>query len=364
MSWYDPCGVEFPAVREKPTLKHAQDAADRLLTALDSVPFQAASDKSVALALMLTALVRRSLPSAPLGAISATSPGSGKTLLADCTAILATGVPSAAMSFPGSDEEAEKVMLSVLMAGDAVVLIDNVERPLAGAWLCSILTGDTYQGRMLGSNTMASVPTNVLILATGNKLVIQGDLRTRTLLCRIDPKCERPEEREFAEDLKDVFARKRAELVAAGLTLMRAYLHGGERSAVFRPWGRFEAWSRFCREPLMWVGLDDPCDSYALIAEDDPERQEHRQMLLAWREIFGGRTVTAREAIDQAVVEANRHFRDLLHELARDRAGVLSAKRLGRWLHGRDGRIADGLKFERKGDDRGAALWRVVDANP
>jgi hypothetical protein len=73
-----------------------------------------------------------------------------------------------------------------------VVLIDNVERPLEGDTLCAVLTSEAYRQRVLGRTEMMSVPTTTLFLATGNHLVISGDLRTRALLCRIDPKVEHP----------------------------------------------------------------------------------------------------------------------------------------------------------------------------
>jgi hypothetical protein len=363
-TWYDPCGLEFPAVPNKPTTRQATAALDTLLQAFDTIPFVAPSDASVAVALMLTSLVRRSLPSAPMGAITAPTPGSGKTLIADCISILATGVAAAAMQYAATDEESEKIALSVLMGGDPVVLIDNVERPLQGAWLCSILTSETHQGRILGRNEMMQVPTTTLFLATGNKLVIQGDLRTRALLCRIDPKHEKPEEREFKVELRDLFHRKRVELVTAGLTLMRAYLVGGEKSSVFRPWGRFEKWSQFCREPLMWLGLTDPCDSYNLIAQDDPERQEHMQMMAAWEATFGlAKKTTTREAIESVALDGNATLRDALLSVAQDRGGALSAKKLGHWLRAKDGRIVNGKMFRRAGETRDhVAQWEVVDA--
>lgn len=363
-TWYDPCGIDFPRIPEKPKIKHAQDAADRMLTIVKSIPFVSPSDASVALALMLTSLVRRSLPSAPMGAITAPTPGSGKTLIADCIAILATGVSAPAMQYPASDEEAEKVALSVLMDGAPVVLIDNIERPLQGAWLCSILTSETHQGRMLGRNEMISVPTTTLFLATGNKLVLQGDLRTRALLLRIDPRSENPESREFAVDLREEFMRRRPELVAAGLTLMRAYLLAGERASVFRPWGRFERWSQFCREPLLWLGLNDPCDSYSLIAEEDPERQEHLQMIAAWKEAFASQPKTAAEAIQAAAMDANSTLRDALVAIARDRSGGFSSKKLSGWLRSRDGRIVSGSMFVRRGETRNhVTLWKIEDIN-
>lgn len=359
-SWYDPCGIEFPAVPEKPTRRQAEAAKNVLLESIESIPFEALTDASVAVSLMLTSLVRRSLPSAPMGAITAPTPGSGKTLLADCISILATGVAAASMSYPSSDEEAEKVALSLLMDGDPVVLIDNIERPLQGAWLCTVLTSETYQGRMLGRNEMISVPTTTLWLANGNKLVIQGDLRTRTLLCRIDPKHENPERREFKVDLREYFAKHRAKLVHAGLTLMRAYITGGERASVWRPWGRFEHWSRFCREPLMWMGWPDPCDSYHQIADEDPERIEHLQMLTAWTESFKDRGATAKEAIEVSGGAGHELLRDMLHEIAKDRSGALSAKRLAGWLRNRAGRIVGGRMFEKAGETRAdVSLWRV-----
>lgn len=360
-SWYDPCGLEFPRIPDQPTKKQCLAAKQVLLDAIESIPFEDLTDTSVALSLMLTSLVRRSLPSAPMGAITAPTPGSGKTLLADCISIMATGVAAPAMQYPGSDEEAEKVALSVLMDGDPIVLIDNIERPLQGAWLCSILTSETHQGRMLGRNEMISVPTTTLFLATGNKLVIQGDLRTRTLLCRIDPKHENPEQRKFHVDLRDQFAKDRIKLVTAGLTLMRGYITGGEKASVFRPWGRFEHWSTFCREPVMWMGWPDPCDSYQQIADEDPERVEHLQMLSAWEIAFpNGKEATARDAIEQCQQASNEALRDVLHEIARDRAGALSAKKLGAWLRGRAGRIVGGRLFEKSGVTReDVTLWKI-----
>jgi len=362
-TWYDPCGVDFPKIPEKPNRRQAAAAIDRLITAVDSIPFVDHCDRSVAASLMLTSLVRQSLPSAPLGAITAPAAGSGKTLLAECIAILATGMAAAAMQYPGSDEEAEKVALSVLMDGKPVVMIDNVEhRPLQGAWLCSMLTSETYEGRMLGRNEMISVPTTTLFLATGNKLVIQGDLRRRALLCRIDPRSERPEEREFKSDLRDEFLKARTQLVVAGLTLMRAYIHGGERASIFRPFGGFERWSEFCREPLMWLGLPDPCDSYDLIAAEDPERQEHLQMISAWSEAFKAEQVTASEAIAHAQSAPLEPLHEAILSVARDRkSGDLSAHRLSAWLRNRAGRIVDRAFFERGLDTHAKiSTWKVT----
>src|SRR5262249_24420470 len=146
--------------------------------------------------------------------------------------------------FAETDEEAKKTALAVLVEGDPVVLIDNVERPLSGDWLCSILTAEIYRQRVLGRTEMISVPTRTLTLAPGDHIQVVGDLPSRTLLCRIDAKMERPGERVFREDLRRVMMARRPELVAAGLTLMRAFIATEQRTEDFvRQWGRFEGWS-------------------------------------------------------------------------------------------------------------------------
>ena len=357
-TWYEPSGIAFKPVPDKPTKKQVDAALETLVSVLDTVPFVSTVDTSVMLSMMLTSLVRRSLPSAPLGAFSAPVAGSGKTLLADCIGILATGVRPPAQVFPNKDEEAEKVVLTLLMAGESLVLFDNLSRPLEGDWLCSVLTSETYQGRMLGHNEKATVPTNTLFLATGNHLTIKGDLRRRSLLCQIDAKTESPHQRTFSRDLKEIFHERRAELVVAALTLMRGYLTAREPADVFRPWGSFEHWSRMCREPLMWRGLSDPCQSYEVTSRSDPERLEHQQVVAGWDAVFGASPTSAREAIAGCASHAD--FEAVLRDVAADRAGGLSARRLGRWLSTHVGRPIDGHVIENAGVYQGVLRFKVV----
>jgi putative DNA primase/helicase len=359
-TWYDPCGTEFPRIADHPTRDDALASLQLLRNAFSTFPFEDDVDWSVALSMALCSLVRRSLPSAPLGAFTAPIMRSGKTLLADCIAILATGVPAPAMQYPEKDEEAAKTALAVLTGGDAVVLLDNIERPLQGDWLCSILTSEHYRGRILGRTEMISVPTSTLFLATGNQLVITGDLRTRALLCRIDPKCEKPEEREFKVDLREWMTAHRPKLVAAGLTLMRAYVVSGARADI-PPWGGFEHWSERVRAPLVWLGERDPCASLRFLEQDDPERIALLQMIEGWELVFQANSATAAEAIKQSqAAVSNELLRDAIKSVAEDRGGTLSVKRLGKWMARHAGRIVEGKQFVKAGDIHHTTLWRVV----
>lgn len=358
---YDPGEVEFGAVAEKPTRLAAELALAILRDAIKSFPFAEEVDRAVALSLILTALVRRSLPSAPLGAITAPIMGSGKTLLADVIAIIGSGVSAPVMVHPSNDDEARKLLLSILAEGECVVLIDNIERPLSGEWLCTVLTSETFQDRLLGRNVLAQVPTSTLFLATGNQLVLVGDLRTRALLCRIDPKCEHPEEREFAVDLRDTVMKHRPRLVQAALTIIRAFVVSGTApSDCVKPWGRFEHWSALVRAPLVWLGVQDPCATVKLLEKDDPDRARHLAMLRAWRDCFGAEPHTLREALDRAVQAGASELREALELVGRDRRGELDLLRFGKWMQRIAGRIAGGLQFQRAGERRGSALWQVM----
>ena len=363
--WYDPCGIVFPEIPETPSRTDAESALALLSKALSTFPFEAEADLSVALALTLCGLVRRSLPAAPLGAISAPVMASGKTLLADFISIVATGASAPAMTFAATDEEAQKSALAVLVEGDAVVLIDNIERPLQGEWLCTILTSETFSQRVLGLSQMARVPTTVLILATGNHLVIAGDLRTRALLCRIDPKVERPEERKFEHDLREWAMAHRPQLVAAGLTVMRAFVVKSENGkGQVLPWGRFERWSDMVRAPLVWLGYEDPCVSIKALEDEDPERGEHLRLMHEWRAAFGDKPTSAREAILEAERDSLAKckatpLQEIFREIASDRGGTVTSRRLGKRMQHYSGRRVKGRQIVKDGEDDHVALWKV-----
>jgi hypothetical protein len=73
-------------------MEDAAAALERIKDVLDDFPFVDDSAKSVAIAAILTTVVRRSLPSAPMFIFDAPSPRSGKTLLTRVVARAAEAV--------------------------------------------------------------------------------------------------------------------------------------------------------------------------------------------------------------------------------------------------------------------------------
>lgn len=361
----------FPTVPTQPS----RAAAERSLTYLEKevlsgFGFADEHDRSAALSAILTAVVRPTLSAAPLYGISGPKPGTGKSLLADCVALIGSGRTATVLSFTEDPEEQRKRVLSLLMSGDQVINMDNLEVPLASAALCTALTGETYTERKLGSLGNCTAPSAAMWLATGNNLIVKGDLTRRTVLINLDPACERPEEREFTRDLRQWIPQHRPALVAAALTVLRAYVVAGKPSQA-KPLGSFEAWSGLVRSALLWLGQPDPLKGRDQMERDNPETAKLKALLVAWHLAFGKREVTTKEAIHEALPEYSGKdavskvpaLYDILTDEFADRDGKLSARRLGEYLSKYKKRIEAGVCIEIVGTRDRYALWgiKVID---
>jgi hypothetical protein len=366
--YYDPNGIDYPPIAELPTRQAALAALALIREILAGFPFCDGPAEAVAISAILTALVRRVLRSAPLFVFTAPKMGSGKTLLATVVAYIVTGRPPPMMSQAEDPESERKRMLALLLEGPMMVVIDNIERPLKSDALCSILTEPVFSDRLLGASKTVAVPTNCTWVATGNNISVAGDLSTRVLVCELDPECERPEEREFAVDLHEMVPRRRGELAAAGLTIIRAYLAAGGPAQQVPTFGRFEGWARWCRDPLLWLGLADPCASRRKAEARDPVRELLIALLLAWRALFASTPTTVAEAIRAAdTTTLQPELLVLCQDLQRamvDAAGergAINARRLGRFIARHERRVEGSLRFEQGELRHGVATWRVVE---
>jgi putative DNA primase/helicase len=355
--YFDPGETEFPAVPDRPTKRDAEDALEMLLEIIAAFPFVDDASRVVMLALLLTPPIRNAVRAAPLFGITAPKMASGKTLLAHLAAYIATGHPPALMSQADDPQEEKKRLLALLLEGSVVSVIDNCERPLRSVALCTALTEATMRDRILGSTRTITVPTNTTWVATGNNLLIDGDLSSRALLCSLDPHCEHPEQREFQVDLHADVPRRRGELAAAALTVVRAYLAADPPRPDIPTFGRFEAWSRFVREPLAWLGMSDPCDTMGKIKSRDWVRKALGNFFEAWHEAFDATPQSVKAAIQ--ISETNEALRTALETVGLDH-GKLNARKIGNFLAKYEGRIEHGYRAEQAGTRRGVALWVVV----
>lgn len=358
LAHFDATAFGTPPVPRSPTADDARAALEVLREALGGFPWISAADEAVAIAGMVTALVRRSLPTAPAFAFSAPVRGAGKSLAVDVCAIPATGARAAVLSAGWTDEELEKRLASALLAGDLVLSIDNIERPLSGELLCQVLTQPAVRLRPLGASQLQTVPTDATVFATGNNLVVAGDAARRILVAEMDPQSERPELRRFETDLLVEVARARSALVSAALTIVRAYLVAGSPNLRLPPFGSFETWSAVVRSALVYAGASDPCDVLERAQREDPEREALLALVDAWRGAFGPEARSVRDAIERS--ERDASLADAIDAVAGER-GSVNARRLGKYIKRKAHRIVGGLAFEQASEPgERVARWQVV----
>jgi putative DNA primase/helicase len=115
---FDPLDIEFPTIADRPTQAEAHASLAILDDLIATFPFVGNVDRAVALSAILTALVRRSLPTAPMHAFRSPVAGSGKSTLVDIASAISTGHEAGVIAQGKSDEETEKRLGSALLAGD------------------------------------------------------------------------------------------------------------------------------------------------------------------------------------------------------------------------------------------------------
>ena len=379
-------GEQFPPIPDAPTIEQGRAALALLVREIlenrcmdddenTGFAFASPAAKSAALSAILTALVRHTVAKAPLHLFSARRAGSGKSLLADAVALIATGKTATILDLAEDGDEQEKRLLAVFLAGDAVINLDNVELPLGGAHLNKALTAETFTGRILGLSQNATVPTTATWLATGNNVIVKEDLTRRVVLCQLDPQTESPEKREFERNLEEWIPANRPALAMAALTALRSYVVAGKPKQPVPPMGSFEDWHRLVRSALIWLGEADPLGDTGEMESADPTRLKLRALIFAWHNAFKAIPTTAKEA----VARANSHIRDengdevpqdsLLRDVLVDhftdgRKGAISTRYLGDFLSKIKGRIECGARFEAAGDYKRAVTWRVKILDP
>ncbi|MBZ0152911.1 MAG: hypothetical protein K8J09_15410 [Planctomycetes bacterium] len=358
---YDPCGVSFPRIADSPDLQAARASADRILELVCHFDFVDDGARSVWLAALLTSLVRSHLPSAPMFAIDAPTRGSGKSKLATIVGTIATGQPPATMSLVDDIDEVRKRVFALLLRGTPVVNIDNVDLPISGMALCSAMTERTYSDRILGASEIIGVPTTSTWIATGNNIVVRGDMDRRVLVCRLDPLCERPEERRFDFDPVAVADKNRPSLVADALTILRAHAVAGRPQSGIPPFGSFEIWSEIIRAAIVWIGMADPIAGRQAVVEDDGGIGSVAELLRAWHDAYGPREMSAREATSTAGPDL---LNAIDEAIGADVAPQNRGRKLGQLLSTYRDRVVGGFKVGRRSGHAGTHRWSVSRTTP
>ncbi len=365
---YDPSSGMFGAFRaedfqlpEKPTMEQAHQALTELSHLLSEFRFQSPRDHDAAMAAIFTAVVRPSLPTAPMFHVRAPQIASGKSYLCNIFAAFAGPRAPTASAFPDTQEECQKYLLSVLLDAPAVLIFDNLTGDLLPyTSLCSALTEESIQGRILGLSKTARVNTKTLFLSSGNNVGPVRDMMRRTLVICLNPQTELASDRNFKFDPLSMVKSRRSHFVSLVLTVINAWLAHGRPVTNCRKLASYERWSELVRQPLMWLGVSDPAACMYAAQEHDPEKQLLLRLLLAWKHCFGSVPTMVREAVSYATagLANSDELRETLEEIA-ERRGEINRRTLGHYISRSEGRVVANMRFERSFTNLNAERWSV-----
>jgi hypothetical protein len=348
--------VQLPPIPARPTWQDAQAALAKLKHLLREFSFRDRQGDglekrlncSVALSALLTVLLRGSMPTSPIYLMRADTPGTGKSYLVDVIAMIATGQLCPVIAISGNKEEVDKCLGSVLLDGIPVVSLDNCIHDLSGVLLNQFTERPVVKIRILGRSEMPPCESHTAVFATGNNVGFKADMVRRGLICNLEALEERPELREFECDTLEIAAADRGVYVAAGLTIVRAYLAAGA-PRVCGPLASYAVWTRLARSPLIWLGEPDPVTCMDASRDEDEELSDIREFFALWLDHGLGLDTPYLTAtiIEEACVApppnyyGPQPFKQFLLRVAAvgGSPNAVSPERLGRWLRSISGRI-------------------------
>jgi hypothetical protein len=268
---YEP-SISFPKISGSISRQDAIRHVESLYEVVKDFRFEKDIHRSAWLAGLLTPLARHAFSGpSPLFLIDANIRGAGKGMCAQTIGQIVLGRPTPVSGYIHDHVEFKKTITSFAIAGDPLVLLDNITGVFGNEALDRALTGERWSDRILGGNGMVNVALTAVWYATGNNVQVAADLARRLIHIRLDVLEEKPEEREDFEhaDLAGWIARNRPELLASALAVLSGYIQAGrpEPSRKLTPFGSYEGWSGLVRQAIVWADQPDPCLTRAGLVE-------------------------------------------------------------------------------------------------
>ncbi len=291
----------------------AKAAARWLLTELFAdFSFATEGDATHAIGALLTPLIRDLIPGAtPPHDVGSPTGGCGKDLLVKSISTVYLGKPVAEQGLPIEEAEIAKTVLAEVSLGQPIVLFTNADtkgrRTIDSGTLEALWTSNTWKGRILGtSNHSPEYPNRALWFVTGVNLKWGGNLPSRRIRIRLDPKLDTPRlwsvynfKRPGTDAQLQWVKENRGEILTKLITMVQYYFSLPDAlKPKAKTLGNYESWSRLVGSIVEACGLSgwmafkkDPLD--AIFSETGDK--EWMGMFDEWMADHGGRKKTAEE---------------------------------------------------------------------
>jgi hypothetical protein len=329
--------------------------------------WSSAGDFANYMALLLSPMLRPYIKSTtPFGMFTATTRGSGKTNLTDAIGLL---YGQTSQVLPGRTEELQKKITSILAGNSSpVVVFDNLKEgtTVSSEILATLITKDKWDDRLLGASRNIEATNDRLWLASGNGLTVGGDMASRTVMVRLDPKMARPELRQFEMGQFSDWIREsgnREQLLWHLLILVQAWVKAGAAKDVSHTMRGFTTWAQTMGGLLNFHGLAGFLANVDDLAARDTDEEEWGVFLAKWAQVFGPSEQLARQVHASAQVDwvmgtsVDKWSRCFITD---DDGLMPTPKRLGQMLHGKADRFFGKYILRKRRDSiTNSTLWWV-----
>jgi hypothetical protein len=368
--YYEPTG-EVDPVPDQPTADQVADAVVILQDAVCDFPFADQFGFPAWLAGLLTPLALTAFDGpTPIFLTESPIRGSGKSKLWCLVGRILTGRDMAGTPYTEDADEVAKKITASAIAGDATIFWDNVSGRFGCGPLDQATTARVWKNRVLGKmENTPELPLDCAWYASGNNVMLAGDIDRRVCTCRLEPKTEKPEERDDfkRKELLPWASTDRHRLLCAALTILRGFAVAGMPQGTGRYWGSFEGWSKVVKACIEWLGL--PFQAAPTAGKTDTtETEELSGLLTLWEWCDrSGSGMTASDVLQDIETEqrdANLAGRplDATVRSCLDALGgighIPTAKALGYMLRRWKGKICGGRAFREAGKNHsGIIRW-------
>jgi hypothetical protein len=288
--------LDMPPIATSPTREDIEAAKDIILEVLGDFPYDSYSSYANTVGALLTAVIRPAIDGhVPFLLIDATRAGTGKSRLADIMAYAATGQMGALKGAPDNNAEWGKVITTTLMEGGQINIFDNLRARLDSSSLDRLITAHNWSDRILGVNKDVKLPVRGVWMATGNDIIIGGDLPRRVYRIGLDAGTASPWNRKGADedheftDLDKWLPENRGRLVWAVLIIARAWYAAGQPQDKSLPvFGSFEDWTKTIGGMLKHAGISEFLGNLTKDQwESDYENRQWASFVQALHDMYG-----------------------------------------------------------------------------
>jgi hypothetical protein len=357
--------ILFPPIPAAPTREEALAALVRLREPFNEFPWKEAASESAFLSHILAEAARLAMERCPMYFYDAPMAGTGKSTLQEMAARIVHGTEPALRPWVPDEDELRKSLYACLMAGDRSIWFDNVPdgHKVRSSVLEAFLTSAVWKDRKLGESVTTGIANKTVLVASGNNLTPVSALARRSIVIRLDANTEHLRERVFRiSNPRRYVMERRAQMLVDVLTIIRAYLTREHlNDAPLTPLPSFEDWSRFARDPLIWLGMADPVVTQ--LNETDDETKDIGPVFSKLVANFGERTFTSGDMarVVGSLSDPNSELSDSLMHMGC--AEPNNPIKVGYWLRASKDKIGDGYKLVHDGHSKSGVRWKLQRMN-